>query len=233
MRPVPEGIRNQTDYKRILVLMNLWLVRKSKTLIRVPQLGKLEQRVIFTRKRNAQGIIEISETIIGGFVINKGDGSKNRIYIERWDDVNEFDMVFTSIDEILQQVVIAFMDPFNALAYKKQWAMFLKQIEIKNNQIYNKLLKKGFLELQKELERKGMVKRMKNEKSLHGWKAIAGFLNKSIPTTKMLARKYKAPMTLLGGNAYSTEEKILKWLNSLVVNKPYYKEKTQDINMKS
>ena len=150
-----------------------------------------------------------------------------------WNDTNEFDMVFTKLEKILQLTIIAFVDPFNELAYKKQWRAFLKQTKIKNDRVFNKLLKKGFLELQEGLEKKGMVQRMKNEKSLHGWKAIAKFMQKSIPTTKKLARKYKAPVTMLGGNVYSTEEKILKWLNSLITNKPYYKERTQNNIVKS
>jgi hypothetical protein len=108
------------------------------------------------------------------------------------------------------------------LKEEKTWNQFLVRSKIGSNAQFDRLLTKAMVHLQRESEKKGLSKAMKHE--IRGWGKIAKRLNMSITTAQKIAKDETArmPITLIGGVPVTTEEKMSKWLDDLIENRPYW-----------
>lgn len=85
---------------------------------------------------------------------------------------------------------------------------------------YDALIRVGF----SEKEAIKIIISLSQEEELHGWAAMADFLDISIPTMIKLAKEQMAPVTLISGTPYSTTEKLKKWKEEKLKHYPYWKK---------
>jgi len=205
--------------QKTIRLLNLWIEKRTCLGHRPPYVPQERKNHVFhvrCDEETGRSIIEIE--ILEGVCGIPGT------LPPRWNDVEEFGMAFLDLGKEEQLVILAAEDPFEEFEKPGAWTQFLKDSRIYRQSLFEQQLEEAMVKLQHLCERRDLVKVMgRRGKELYGWKAIAAYLRRSLPVTLKMARNLGAPVTLIGGKPYTTEERLSEWFDEMVRRKPYWK----------
>ena len=203
-------------------LFNRWMENFMNQGLRSTFIPNEEERSVwsFFTDRNGKRMINID--VLRGYV-----GISDTSHREKhWTDVDELGVIFHEELPLEDQVVIlASEDPHHELDEREKWNWFLRRAKIGTQRNFDVVLERAVTLLQQLLAKRGIVKEMKGEHELHGWKAIAKKIRRGVSTTIAIAKnpEERMPVTILGSQPFSTEERLDEWLAKKFTEKPYWK----------
>lgn len=192
---------------KLLNLLEKWTERRI-CLIHGAYLPTEGTRYIFKRFYNKLDQLCFRTEVIEGIDDSRSTAPR------KFTQVDEFGYAFRDLSDYDQIIILSYVDPLRELDDKDSWSSFLKCLNISNNGAYERILTEAMTKLQYICEEKGLVDKMEGE--LRGWKAIATFLKRSIPTVRRYAEEYDMPVSLIGGDVVIMKDDLYDWWRNIL-----------------
>lgn len=198
-------------------LLNRWIEQYISTVIKPAYMPREAQRSVYFKTYNRHGIACFRVEVMEG--IDAVRSTKPREFT----DVDEFGYAFRELDFLEQIAILSYADPFLEFETRQEWRDYLTTFGIERD--HGAFLRRSMVSLQKWAEKRGLVKPVEGE--IRGWKSIASFMGRSIPTVMKMAKDptLKMPVAMILGEAVTTEEKLRQFLNELIQKQPIWKDK--------
>lgn len=192
-------------------LLCRWVEYRTK-IIKGPFIPLCSSRYLLKKRYNKNGIAIYNTEVLEGLDWSRPTAPKP------FTKIHEFTYVFYGLSFEHQLVILSYIDPMDELFSHKEWSSYLKSFNIRNGE---ERLAEAMTQLQKESEKRGLVKPMDGE--LRGWDSIAEFLKCTRPTAIKLAKEHQLPVSKFGGSIYTTKTRLQEFMEKRIDLEPYWK----------